>query len=65
LTWSALTGRAALLEDNVNEHRAILEAIERRNRQEARRRMIAHVRHAGELITRQFEQRERAGARSA
>jgi DNA-binding GntR family transcriptional regulator len=65
LTWAALNGRAALLEENVNEHRAILEAIERRNRREARRRMVDHVRHAGELVTRQFEQRDRpdAGAR--
>ena len=42
--------------------RAILEAIERRNRREARRRMSDHVRHAGELVARQFEQRERAVA---
>jgi DNA-binding GntR family transcriptional regulator len=55
LTWAALNGRAALLEENVNEHRAILEAIERRSPREARRRMIAHVRHAGELVSLQFE----------
>ena len=57
LTWATLNGRAALLEENVNEHRAILEAIERRSPREARRRMIAHIRHAGELVSLQFESR--------
>ena len=31
------------------------QAIERRSPREARRRMIAHVRHAGELVSLQFE----------
>ncbi len=58
LTWAALTGRSALLEQNVEEHRAILDAIERGDAYEARRRMIVHIRHAGELVTLQFEQPE-------
>jgi DNA-binding GntR family transcriptional regulator len=57
LTWAALSGSSALLEQNVEEHRAILDAIERRDAAEARRRMVTHVRHAGELIARHFERR--------
>ncbi len=55
LTWSALSGSSALLEENVRQHNAILEAIEQRNPDEARRRMIEHVRAAGELIAHRFE----------
>lgn len=61
LTWAALNGRSALLEQNVEEHRGILDAIERGDAHNARKRMIAHIRHAGELVTLQFEQRERTG----
>ena len=57
LTWAALSGSSALLQQNIDEHRAILEAIERRDPAEARRRMVMHVRHAGELIARHFERR--------
>jgi DNA-binding GntR family transcriptional regulator len=56
LTWSALSGSSALLEENVRQHNAILEAIERRDSQEARRRMVEHIRAAGELIAHRFEQ---------
>jgi DNA-binding GntR family transcriptional regulator len=56
LTWSALSGSSALLEENVRQHNAILEAIERRDPQEARRRMAEHIRAAGELIAHRFEQ---------
>jgi DNA-binding GntR family transcriptional regulator len=55
LTWAALRRSSRLLEQNVEEHHAILEAIERRDAEEARRSMVAHVRHAGELISHQFE----------
>jgi DNA-binding GntR family transcriptional regulator len=55
LTWSALAGNSRLLEENVEQHHAILEAIERRDPAEARRRMVAHVRSAGELVTLHFE----------
>jgi DNA-binding GntR family transcriptional regulator len=55
LTWSALRRSSRLLEQNVEEHLAILAAIERRDRGEARRTMVAHVRHAGELIAHHFE----------
>jgi DNA-binding GntR family transcriptional regulator len=55
LTWAALRRSSRLLEQNVEEHHAILEAIERRNGAAARRSMVAHVRHAGELIAHHFE----------
>lgn len=57
LTWAALSGNSALLGQNVEEHQLILAAIEQRDPPEARRRMVAHVRHAGELIARHFERR--------
>ena len=56
LTWTALSQSSRLLEENVDQHDAILEAIERRNPEEARRRMVDHVRSAGELVTLHFEQ---------
>ena len=46
-----------LLERNVAQHGAILEAIERRDPVEARRLMSEHVRKAGALVTRRFEER--------
>jgi len=56
LTWAALSQSSGLLEENVEQHEAILEAIEERDPAEARRRMIEHVRSAGELVTLRFEQ---------
>jgi DNA-binding GntR family transcriptional regulator len=56
LTWAALSQSSRLLEENVEQHEAILEAIEQRDPDEARRRMIDHVRSAGELVTLRFEQ---------
>jgi DNA-binding GntR family transcriptional regulator len=59
LTWIVLGENALLLEENVAQHEAILAAIEAHDPKLARPRMIEHVRRAGELITRRFE--ERAG----
>jgi DNA-binding GntR family transcriptional regulator len=56
LTWAALSRSSRLLEQNVEEHHAILEAIEVRDAVEARRCMVEHVRHAGELVAHHFEQ---------
>jgi DNA-binding GntR family transcriptional regulator len=56
LSWSALAGNSGLLEENVEQHAVILQAIERRDADEARRRMVEHVRRAGELVTLHFEQ---------
>jgi DNA-binding GntR family transcriptional regulator len=61
LTWAALSRSSRLLAENVEQHEAILEAIERRDPEEARQRMIDHVRSAGELVTLHFEQAAPAG----
>ncbi|HVU76124.1 MAG TPA: GntR family transcriptional regulator [Gaiellaceae bacterium] len=50
LTWAALSKSAHLLGDNVQQHSAIVEAIERRDPKEARRLMAQHVHDAGELV---------------
>jgi DNA-binding GntR family transcriptional regulator len=55
LTWTPLSQSSRLLEENVDQHERILEAIERRASAEARRRMIEHVSKAGELVTLHFE----------
>ena len=57
LTWISLEENARLLDENVAQHEAILEAIENHDPATARRRMIEHVRRAGELVTRRFEER--------
>ncbi len=56
LTWIALSQSSPLLEENVEQHEAVLRAIERRDPAEARRAMVEHVRTAGELVTLHFEQ---------
>jgi DNA-binding GntR family transcriptional regulator len=50
LTWSALSEDARLLDENVREHRRILEAIDKRDREEARVAMRDHILRAGELV---------------
>jgi DNA-binding GntR family transcriptional regulator len=57
LTRIALSESSRLLEENVEQHSAVLAAIERRDPENARRLMIEHVRRAGELITLRIEQR--------
>jgi len=56
LTWSALSSSSALLEENVEQHAAILAAIEAHDAEAAREAMAAHVRSAGELVARRLEQ---------
>ncbi len=56
LTWAALSGSSRLLEENVAQHAAVLAAIEHHDPAEARRRMVEHVRSAGELVSRYFEE---------
>ena len=46
-----------LLEDNVAEHDAIRDAIERGDASAARERMVRHVLRSGNLVYRRFEQR--------
>jgi DNA-binding GntR family transcriptional regulator len=55
LTWSALSGHSALLAENVDQHRSVLRAIEDRDPRQARRSMVAHIRRAGELVARRFD----------
>jgi DNA-binding GntR family transcriptional regulator len=55
LSWAPLREDSRLLADNVAQHRAILEAVERRDGSEARRLMIEHLQRAGELVARRFE----------
>jgi DNA-binding GntR family transcriptional regulator len=57
LTWISLEENAGLLEENVAQHEAILDAIQSHDPAAARRRMVEHVRRAGELVTRRFEER--------
>jgi DNA-binding GntR family transcriptional regulator len=61
LTWAELSRSSRLLEENIEQHRGILAAIEARDPIEARRRMVEHVRAAGELVARRLERG--AGAR--
>lgn len=49
LTWEVL-GDLRLLNENVDQHRAIREAIERRDGAAARELMQAHVERSGELL---------------
>jgi len=55
LTWSALSHSSFLLEENIEQHRRILQAIEAHDTAEARRAMTEHVRSAGEIIATQIE----------
>ena len=57
LTWISLEENTRLLDENVAQHEAILDAIERHDPVAARRCMVEHVRRAGELVTRRFEER--------
>src|SRR5438105_5285975 len=52
LSRTVLGESTPLLRDNVGEHEAVLEAIERRDAAAARKLMSQHVRRAGELIMR-------------
>jgi DNA-binding GntR family transcriptional regulator len=54
LTWLVLADSSHLLEENVEQHAAVLRAIERRDAIEARRLMNEHVRRAGELVVLRF-----------
>jgi DNA-binding GntR family transcriptional regulator len=57
LTWIVLGESSHLLDENVAQHAAVLDAIERRDTAQSRRRMIAHVLTAGDLVVRRFEER--------
>ena len=57
LSRIVLSENSNLLEENVAEHQAVLEAIERGESETARSLMHSHVLHAGTLVTLRFEQR--------
>lgn len=57
LTSIVLGENSRLLEENVEQHGAILAAIQQLDPPAARRAMVEHVRSAGALVTLRFEQR--------
>jgi DNA-binding GntR family transcriptional regulator len=57
LTWMTVGINPTLLAENAETHRAVLEAVERRDGPAARERMSAHVRRSGELVGHVFERR--------
>jgi DNA-binding GntR family transcriptional regulator len=59
VTWGALEADSTLLTENVEQHHAVLVAIEARDPDAARAAMRRHVLRAGELITRWVERRDR------
>lgn len=64
LTWMTVGINPTLLAENAETHRAVLEALERRDGDEARARMSAHVRRSGELVGHVFERRGAPAART-
>jgi DNA-binding GntR family transcriptional regulator len=56
VTWSALSGNRRLLQENVDQHRAIADAVARRDPPAARAAMTSHVRRSGELVALRYEQ---------
>jgi DNA-binding GntR family transcriptional regulator len=56
LSRKVLGENTALLRENVNEHGAILAAIERRDTEAARELMHRHVQHAGRLVVLRAEE---------
>jgi DNA-binding GntR family transcriptional regulator len=56
LTWAAISGRESVLRENVEQHRAILEAIAAHDPAAARHVMTDHVLRAGTLVAAYFEE---------
>jgi DNA-binding GntR family transcriptional regulator len=56
LTSIVLSGSSRLLAENVEQHAAILTAIEAGDGADARRQMVEHIRRTGELVTLRYEQ---------
>ena len=55
LSRTVLRESTTLLQDNVREHEEIIDAIDRRDAPAARKLMVAHVRRAGSLVTRRWD----------
>jgi DNA-binding GntR family transcriptional regulator len=61
LTWSAIR-TPRMLEDNVEQHRRVLDAIEAGDATAARAAMRTHVRRSGEMVADWFERQQEAEA---
>jgi DNA-binding GntR family transcriptional regulator len=57
LTWSAIRTRR-MLEDNVEQHKRVLDAIETSDAAAARAAMRTHVRRSGEMVADWFESQQ-------
>jgi len=62
VTWSTLSGNRRLLQENVEQHRAIAGAIATRDPAAARAAMTMHVRRSGELVALRYEQLQTAAS---
>jgi DNA-binding GntR family transcriptional regulator len=62
VTWSTLSGNRRLLQENVEQHRAIAGAIATRDPAAARAAMTMHVRRSGELVALRYEQLQAAAS---
>ncbi len=58
LTSIVLSGSSRLLAENVEQHAAILAAIEAGDGAGARHQMVEHIRRTGALVTHRFEQED-------
>jgi DNA-binding GntR family transcriptional regulator len=56
VTWSTLSGNRRLLQENVEQHRAVAAAIAARDPAAAREAMTFHVQRSGELVALRYEQ---------
>jgi DNA-binding GntR family transcriptional regulator len=56
VTWSTLSGSTHLLQENVEQHRAVAAAIIARDPAAARAAMTAHIQRSGELVAMRYEQ---------
>jgi DNA-binding GntR family transcriptional regulator len=61
LTWPTLHGNSHLLQENVDQHGAVLEAIVGHDALRAAAAMRTHVIRSGELIARRFERLQEDG----
>jgi DNA-binding GntR family transcriptional regulator len=63
VTWSTLNDSQHLMQENIDQHRAVLQAIIAQDPVTARAEMVNHVRRSGELVAMRFERlQDRADA---
>jgi DNA-binding GntR family transcriptional regulator len=63
LTWSAIRTRR-MLEDNVEQHKRVLDALEASDAAAARAAMRTHVRRSGEMVADWFERQQEPEAKT-